>query len=562
MSTMRRWGMLLAGLLLAVQAFADVEVAVDPDPPRPNESFNLVFKGTGAELAEPDFTPLEEMLEILGRNQQTAAQWINGRHSQSTTWILNVIPKRTGRLHLPEIAFGKQRSAARDLEFAQTAPRAAIPDDDLILETDIEPRTPYVQQQAIYTVRLWHRIDINNASLSEPSLGADALVKRLGKDRMYRDARNGMDYEVFERRYAIYPQASGRLTLAPALLTAQVFRRRNSFFEPFGQSFTTRRLQADALTVEVRPIPKSFRGKTWLPAKRLSLREEWTPDPREAHVGEPVTHTLSLWVDGLTAGQLPTLGTAAPAGVNAYPDQPQSSEQEMPAGFTAIHQEKIALVPGTAGTFIVPGIELPWWNTETDRMEVARLPAVELHGTAPAPAPDAPAPQVPGVAPVSAPTTSTGSVQASSPGPWPWLTLLAVLGWAITAVLLLRLRHGRDPQAVKAAVQPPSTAGAALHALHAACAAHDHEAAKRALLDWSAQVFPPPAASTLGALASCLDGERAVAIEELQAALYGRGTSPWNGGRLWRAFAESNVSNKVRVEPERNELPPLFPLSG
>ncbi|MBI4693067.1 MAG: protein BatD [Gammaproteobacteria bacterium] len=556
----RRWfGIMLACLLGCAQARADVELTVDPDPPRAGESFNLAFKGSGNDLGEPDFAPLEEQLEILGRNRQTEVQWINGRHSQSTTWMLNVIAKQSGPVRIPAIAFGKQRSPARDLEPAGGGAAAPTQDDDLILESEIEPRSPYVQQQTIYTVRLWHRIVISNAALSEPALGADALVKRLGKDREYQAQRNGKNYEVFERRYAVYPQRSGKLVLAPAALTAQIFRRGNSFFDPFGQSFSTRRLQSSPHLVDVRPVPASYTGKAWLPAKRLSLHDEWAPDNREARVGEPITRTLFLWVDGLTAGQLPTIGGAVPDGVKAYPDQPQSSEQEVPGGYTAVHQEKIALVPGAAGAFTVPELEVPWWNTEADRMEVARLPATELRGTGAAPAPAVPAPEAPAPA-TAAPSPATAP--PARPGPWPWIALVAGSGWAITAALLLRARRPRT--SARAAERDPVARDprTALRDLEKACMAHDAVAAKAALLAWGAQVFAERAASTLGALASCVEGERASAIEELNAALYGCSTSSWNGHRLWRAFADPTASKQREVAPDRDELPPLFPLSG
>ena len=559
----RLFGMLLACALVCTGARAEVELTVDPDPPRPGESFNLAFKGSGSNLGEPDFGPLEDQLEILNRSRQTAVQWINGRHSQSTTWVLNVIAKQAGRIRIPAIAFGTQKSPARELEPASgDAAASPSPDDELILESEVEPRSPYVQQQMIYTVRFWHRIVISSASLSEPALGADALVKRLGKDREYQAKRNGRDFEVFERSYAIYPQRSGQLTLAPAVLTTQIFRRGGSVFAPFGQSFATRRLQSSAHSIDVRPVPKAFTGKTWLPAKRLSLHEEWSPDNREVRAGEPITRTLFLWVDGLTAGQLPTIGGTMPDGVKAYPDQPQSSEQEVPGGFTAVHQEKIALVPGAAGTFTLPALEVPWWNTEADRMEVARLPTVEVHGTGPAaspsPAPAAsPEPASPQVeAPATAPPPPAGS------GLWAWVALVAGLGWAVTTLLLVRARRGRDAARIATSAPVVRDPRAALQGLEKACSTHDAHAAKAALLAWGAQVFPERAASTLGALASCLEDERASAIEELNAALYGRSTSPWNGHRLWRAFADPTVSKQREVAPDRDGLPPLFPLSG
>ena len=57
--------------------------------------------------------------------------------------------------------------------------------------------------KSLYTVRLYRRVDVAQAELSEPEL-ADAVIEKLGEDSNYNTVVNGVSYLVTERKYAIF----------------------------------------------------------------------------------------------------------------------------------------------------------------------------------------------------------------------------------------------------------------------------------------------------------------------------------------------------------------------
>ncbi|MGR8922125.1 MAG: BatD family protein [Gammaproteobacteria bacterium] len=356
---------------------AEISLDVSPLPAVVNESCRLSFTAAGAVAGEPDFAPLERLFDIVGRNRQTSIAFINGRRQQTTTWTLSAIPRRTGTLAIPAIAFGADRSPPRNIEVV--APSAAAAGDgaaDIMLEVDVDTRTPYVQQQVIYTFRLLARVDLSSPRFSALETSGDAIIKPLGDGRQFLHKVNGVTYEAFEQRYAIFAQQSGPLRIAPLTLTTQIASRKRNFFDPFSQTMQTRRVVSDAVELDVRPVPASWpSGATWLPATRLRMHDEWSPDVTSADIGAPLARTVFLWAEGLIASQLPELGLAAPDGIKVYPDQPQASDQDTDAGFTAVKQQKFALIASSAGAAAFEAIELPWWNTLTDTLETARIPA-------------------------------------------------------------------------------------------------------------------------------------------------------------------------------------------
>lgn len=546
---------------------ATVQLRVEPDPPPPDQSFTLIFEARGDVDADPDFKPLQEDFEILGRNQQTSLEIINGRRSRSTVWMLSVLPKHGAPLTVPAIRFGKYTTAPREIGFAAAG---STPDDDdgLFLEVDAEPANPYVQQQVIYRLRLWRRYEISNASLSEPALSADAIVKPLDADRRYEETRNGQRYEIIERSFAIFPMASGKVTIEPAVVTAQVVKRGFSLFDNFSQPVATRRVVSESVELDVRPVPPSFpAGETWLPAKKLSLNEDWQPTGAQARVGEPVTRTLNLWADGLTAGQLPPLDGAEIPGLKQYPDRPQTSEQQQASGYSAVLQRKTAIIPTAAGEIELPAIEIPWWNTATDTLEIARVPASVLKseavpGLSPPPAPPASAPAPSTATATSTPTPMPAPTAAgTSGGYWRALALLASAGWLLTLALWWRRPVASEASASAAAAVGPAALGPLEQAVDTVLRGGDAREMAATLLRWAAARWPDSPPRSLGALAARVTPEFATLLWALDGALYRPGASAPDGAALreaWRRARRGDAAVHARA-PEG--LPPLYPAA-
>ena len=540
-----------------------VRLRVEPDPPSADQSFNLIFEARGDVDADPDFKPLDADFEILGHNQQTSLEIVNGRRSRSTIWQLNVLPKHGAPLTVPAIRFGKLATDARTIEFG-AAGTASADDDGLFLEVDAEPANPYVQQQVIYRLRLWRRFEISNASLSEPTVTADAIIKPIDADRRYEDTRDGKRYEVIERRFAIFPQASGKVTIKPAVVTAQVVKRGVPLFESFSAPVTTKRVVSKAVELNVRPIPSSFPGQTWLPARQLSLNEQWQPAGGHATVGEPVTRTLNLWADGLTAGQLPLLDTADVDGLKQYPDRPQTSEQQQASGYSAVLQRKTAIIPTRPGTLALPAIEIPWWNTQTDTLEFARVPAAQLVSVGapagvPPPPPAAAAAQAQTPAKPLAPTTpaANAAVAARAPdGYWRTLALVAVCGWLLTLVLWWR-RPAPPIDGVPVSASLASL-GAREREVDARIAAGDAPAIAAALLHWAAARWPDSPPRSLGALAARVAPEFAAALWTLDGALYRAQAPAADLARLRDAWRAARHAASETPPQTTDTLPPLY----
>lgn len=568
---------LLASSAAGALAATPIEVSVSPESVHLDEPFRISFQASGGVDGEPDFTPLEQDFEILGRSRSQNLSFAQGRLQRSTVWVLSVRARRSGDLSIPAIDFGSDRSEALGLQVLEAAPPVAGDGEPkLILEVEALPERVYVQQQIILKVRLLRRmeLDLGDASLSEPDTGGmDVLVEKLGKDRSYYEQRGETRWRVVDRRFALFPQESGTLDIAPIVFEGQVVEGTSSYGNPFGNRIVTRRMRSDPLRVQVEPVPASVPAEPWLPARNLRLQQVWSDEPARLQVGQPITRTLAVIAEGLTAAQLPELAPALPEGIKQYPEMPELRDQSSGDGVSAIRQEKIVLIASEPGRYTLPAVELAWWNVERGGLETARLPeqTVEVRpapGQAAAPAAAPPAAQPAAPTPVEQQTavgpedTSPAGQTEASRG-WALLAALLALGWVATAAAWWWRDRGRRPAQDgrgPAAAPAPRFRQSALREV---LLANRAEAARDALLAWGQSEWPerPPAA--LGELARRCGGELGAAIQVLNRALYRPEAAPWEAGQsLWNAFQAWPGHAAARAADTRGSaLEPMVPGS-
>ena len=542
---------------------ANIQASVDRNTVNLDESFQIIFTATQSPDDDPDFSPLEQNFTILSQNNSTSSSWINGKSSKTIQWIVNVMAKETGSIVIPAVRFGKDTSQALTLLVTDNAiKKQANTDEELYIDVEATPESPIIQSQVFYTLRLFTRVDISQARLNEPEL-PDAVIERLGEDNNYTTQVKGVSYTVTERKYAIFPQKSGKLTIKPLVLTAEVLVNNPTRMNPFfnSQMSKTKRVESKAITLDVKPVPAAFTGKHWLSAEQLVIKESWSGDAQQMKVGEPLTRTLTLLAKGTTVGQLPELNTnQTNEQLKVYPDQPVLQEQKKTDGLLAVREEKTAIIPSKAGSYTLPAIEIPWFNTQTQKIEIARISATKISASAVAGQTE-PAAITPST---TTATQQNNSIPAAQQSPqstsqetsiWLWVSALLALGWLTTLIILLRKRAPKN-QVIEEDPTEINLKEAIKH-LKVACKQNDPVAAKNALLTWGKLKFN---SHNLGSLAEFCDARLRDEILSLNQTLYGKAVGQWQGKKLFQTFTEFKALEKITSPTEDKSLEPLYRL--
>ncbi|MEJ6816433.1 BatD family protein [Pseudomonas sp. LF-5] len=544
---MTRFTALLLPLLICTATAQAAELTASVDRSRLNsgETVELTLETNDVtQFGKPDLTPLEALFEVRGTRQVNQLNTLNGDNRATTRWIITLLPKENGSVVIPPLQLGDVQSQPITVQVVESDTREEKNNlDPVFIEASLDQSSVYVQAQAILTLRIYHSVSLYDDSSLTPLQIADARIEQLGDTRTYEKDINGVRHGVIEMRYAIYPQHSGLLTIAPQIFSATLVDTQPA------QDTTAQgpkpgklmRVSSSQIPLTVKPKPLTYPvDAPWLPARSLSLSESWNPEPEHTQVGDSLTRSLTLRVEGLASSQLPTLPGTEVNGLRRYPDQPVLSNQSTDRGLVGSREEREALVPSRNGSIELPTVDVVWWNTFEDHLEHSSLPARTLQVA------NNPSLQV---------DTPTGNLQ---PGVvdndvlWWWK--LSTLILACTTLLGFGLWwRARWQPAVHRAAQTGPSPRTLMDDIKRACQANDPQATRQALDAWARQ--QPETLADMAArfvpLSDALDG--------LNGALYSETGQHWQGEDLWRAIRTIPAAERVQDPVGDSGLPPLYP---
>ncbi|MEJ2386935.1 MAG: BatD family protein, partial [Chromatiaceae bacterium] len=211
---LKRWALMVLGLLVCWQAVAaGLEASIDRTRIAEGDTVTLSVTAPGDTAGAPDPDALRSDFDILDQGQSTRMTIVNGRANSTREWRFVLAPKRSGRLTIPSLTVGGLSSSPLELDVVSASEAGQLGQRrPVMVEVEAEPKDPFVQGQVIYTVRLLYRVPLRQASLSNPT-AANAMIQKLGDDKHYTTYRDGQRYQVIERRYAVFPQRSGTVSI-------------------------------------------------------------------------------------------------------------------------------------------------------------------------------------------------------------------------------------------------------------------------------------------------------------------------------------------------------------
>ncbi len=565
-SPLRIIAMLLLMLITPLSWALNLDVSLDTAEIAAGDTVNLTVTVDEQSFGDaPDFSPLKQNFEIISNRQSSQFSMNNGQITSTSSWILTLLPKQEGFLVIPPLTYGDQTSKPLKLHVSKRQQiNTANSNEEIFMDAQVDKTDVFVQEQVVYTVRLYRRIDLHESSYTPPKAD-NAVIEPLGNQREYTSTVNGRGYKIIELRYALFPQKSGELVIPPAEIVGTVFlgNNRNFMFDPFNGKQIRR--ATPEIRLQVKPQPASYpKDKPWLPARSLQLRETWSPDETQLKAGEPVTRKITLETEGLAQSVLPPVTVPEIPGVKIYPEQPELNSNIGPRGMLSTRTENLAIIATEPGSIQLPPVEVTWWDVDEEKVKVAKLPArtIKFSGAARKTQTDA---QIP--APVAAATNDAAPAPISegTNSTWQWIALVALLLWLLTlGVVAYLFRQRRQPAATNASkLESPFTKQrekSARNALQAACSGNDAKASRSLLIEFYRQVFQTSAIHNLDdVLTRTPNPALATALRELDAALYKTRSGNWNGTVLLTLVDKALQQQANVASQAKSKLEPLFP---
>ncbi len=528
-------------LLWTTTIWAGIEVSVMPEKVGVGETVRLTLSLDGANnQGVPDVTPLRRDFDIVGTEHSSQYTLVNGHGQSLTQWIILISPKHEGVLPIPPIHLGSVVSQATTIEVTATADASASDDEALrapqaFLRAEVDLATPYLHQQVIYTVKLYHRGQLLDAVYEPPHVD-DALLFPMGPSHRYQAHVHHQTYDVEAQRYALFPQKSGALTITPPELQALVYEHIPKRIRIHGKS----------IVLNVKPEVPNASGQTWLPAKNMSLSEHYSSSLESLHQGDTVVRQVDLKAWGLPSEWLPTLTFSSTAAISAYPDKPKNTTHMDGDDLLGQASYQITYVLHDSGVLKIPAVVLSWFNLKTGAFEQVRLPEHQI--VVAANRLKKPAKKI-----MPKPVVQNSS---SPMNQWAWFVAIGFALLWLSTIYVFWL-HPRFKKRLAAFKRVDS------NALRKACLSHSPIDAQKEVLLWAQKLWPDLGVKTLSDVMN-LSGDEVLhaQLEALSQALYQRHQKNdlWQGNDLWKAICGFKKSKKILKKTKSQDLPPLNDL--
>ncbi len=588
-------------VILTNPVFAEVKASTSQISYYQGDPISLKIESNISQKAEPDLSVLQRDFDVKGTSANSQVSIINGNRSYKKIWNIELQAKASGKLIIPEISVGKDKTEKIEISINELPPEiAAETKKHIFIEAAVEIDNDeiYVQQQIPYTVKFFYDAAMQTGEVILPTI-ENANLRIVGDEKKYQVVRAGTKYVVVERRYVISPEKSGKLIIPPTIVqgrmaitdgdSAQLRKRMNevdmlnelffdlnnqsTFSNPFDPFFSRRSIgptrpykaSSESIEVNVLPVSKAFTGSAWLPAEEVKMQDSWATSPPDLKVGEPVSRTIIMQVKGLASSQIPEIFIPKPTGMKIYPEQAKGETPNDGNTIYGIQRVNITYIPDKSGPVIIPEVTVDWWDVKNKEQQTYMLPEWNLNVAA-------------GETTITEMNTepevmddvnpeaevSMEEVFIAAPSYWGWEVLAAlILGILIllsSLMFLLGKRYKKSPkQLMKKKIQRELIDERALYSsLLQACEANKNKEAAELLIQYMGIKFPEQKIQNLGFLAKKLATGNKV-ITELNESLYASDTSAWSGKNLHELIGHGLQLKQANKPTQDFVLAPLYP---
>ena len=355
------------------RAEVSVELKLDRSEMLLTDSVQMVVSVAGSRGSES--RPVIQGLEDFDvKSTATASRYkiVNRKMSSAMDYTYFILPQNTGKFQIGparvQIDDKTYTSNTVELRVVKRAEGKAGDRGPLFLTAELSNDTVYVEEQAIYVLKLHVQRSVRIANLRLPE--ADNLIfKQITEGVEYSATIDGQNYQVYEIRYSLLPSRTGIFTVDPAIMSLMVQNSRGNlsrslFYDPFS-SFSRGRpvsVTSKALQLTVRPLPEKGKPPDFS-GLAGNFKMSSKLDPVTLKTGESATLTVTVSGKG-NVNRIPDPEMPDMADVKIYADQPVLETTQDRDGLRGTKTMKWALVPEIEGSLEVPSITVSYFDTE------------------------------------------------------------------------------------------------------------------------------------------------------------------------------------------------------
>ena len=370
-----------------------LSASVDKNQLTIEDSIELSIKISGVRNPPtPKLPPLTDFT-VRSTGTQSSTQIFNSDMQVSTTHKYLLTPKIEGNFIIGPIIMNLSGSNYQSEPITVTIkkPNPIKPNENrsVYTETSISKKTPYINEQVVYTFKLFRKTEARNLNLSMPYDESFFRKENLGKAKRYSRVINGIAYDVDEVSIALFPIKIGESTIPPSMMEldlihrTQTNRRRDPFTrffnDPFFGGVTQNKhkiLSTKSIKVNTQPLPKKGKPNGF---KNLVGQFSITATVGKESFDAGDTTTLTITVSGI-GNVMDVSLTDLNLGdqFKIYPDQPIFTKSIHGNQIGGEKIFKFALVPFTTGRQTISSISLNYFDPDKNEYNTISTNPISL----------------------------------------------------------------------------------------------------------------------------------------------------------------------------------------
>ena len=370
-----------------------LSASVDKNQLTIEDSIELSIKISGVRNPPiPKLPPLTDFT-VRSTGTQSSTQIFNSDMQVSTTYNYLLTPKIEGNFIIGPVIMNLSGSNYQSEPITVTIkkPNPIKPNENrsVYTETSISKKTPYINEQVVYTFKLFRKTEARNLNLSMPYDESFFRKENLGKAKRYSRVINGIAYDVDEVSIALFPIKIGESTIPPSMMEldlihrTQTNRRRDPFTrffnDPFFGGVTQNKhkiLSTKSIKVNTQPLPKKGKPNGF---KNLVGQFSITATVGKESFDAGDTTTLTFTVSGI-GNVMDVSLTDLNLGdqFKIYPDQPIFTKSIHGNQIGGEKIFKFALVPFTTGRQTISSISLNYFDPDKNEYNTISTNPISL----------------------------------------------------------------------------------------------------------------------------------------------------------------------------------------
>lgn len=378
-------------------------------------TLTISVSGNVKSIPQPQL-PMIEGFNVTSAGRSQNFTYSGGKISSSVTFNYILVPRRAGKFTIGSaqivldgktyrtnpinitVAQGEKPEAPPTASPRESAEKAELEGKDLFIETVVDKKKTYVNEQITLTFRFYQGVRLfNNPEYIPPSL-TGFWVEDLPPRKQYYKIVNGRQYFVQELKTALFPTATGMHTIGGAELKCTVedldqffrvdpFRMFDRDMKSFFQQGKSQVLKSKPIQIEVLPLPEMGKPENFAQAVG-NFRLTVNVDKKEVEVGEPVT--LKMRISG--AGNVKSVGKPILPDLKEFRIYDSGSSEDISKDNYLVQGTKtyeMVLIPKKAGKYNLPPLEFSFFDPKSksykilvsDPILITALPGAQVSAT-------------------------------------------------------------------------------------------------------------------------------------------------------------------------------------